>query len=113
MPRNVDPGRRKSLMLLAGAVGSLPILLLRDVEAADVVSEQDELAMQLGYVTEASRADTGRFPKRAEPGGDQQFCRTCQFFKADSDSGTGGCVVFGGRTVRAGGWCNSWFKKTG
>lgn len=87
--------------------------MLRDADASGEVSEEDELAIQLGYVSEASRADTERFPKRAEPAGDEQFCRTCQFFKAGADSESGSCVVFGGRSVRAGGWCNSWFKRAG
>jgi hypothetical protein len=75
--------------------------------AQSQVSESEPLAQELGYRHNAAQVDTQRFPKRAGAQGQNQFCRTCQFFQGGGDWGA--CTVFEGRLVNANGWCNSWF----
>jgi hypothetical protein len=74
-------------------------------------------AVALGYVTDATKADTVKFPKRKDPGGDKQFCNSCLLLqqrglKADGQGGEWGkCAVFIDGLVNVNGWCNSWTPK--
>lgn len=72
----------------------------------------DSMAQQLGYSHDAKTVDTARWTKRAEEGGADQFCRTCQFYQG-ADAQWGPCTIFAEKQVSANGWCNSWFKRAG
>lgn len=102
--------RRRTIML---AFAALPVAALgtaRASEKAGMVSETDDLAVQLGYKADATQVDATKFAKRAGPEGAKQFCSTCQFYeKPDSEDAP--CVVFGGKKVSGKGWCNSWFAR--
>jgi len=74
-------------------------------------------ASALGYVHDAAKTDTVKFPKRTGAEGEKQFCNNCLFYqqgglKAEGMEGEyGKCVLFVDGLVAAKGWCNSWSPK--
>ncbi|CAN5556784.1 high-potential iron-sulfur protein [soil metagenome] len=77
-----------------------------------MVAETEPMAKSLGYHADATKVDTKKWPKRAQPDGKAQFCHTCILFngaKPTTDK-EGACSLFAGKHVAAGGWCNSWAK---
>lgn len=85
---------------------SLPVL------AQDVVSESEPLAQAMGYVADASKVDTSKFPKRAGEAGAQQFCHNCALYAGDADAEFAPCSIFQNRLVAGKGWCNAWVAKS-
>lgn len=88
----------------AAQTGLIPV-----VNAADLplVTEDDPMAVTLGYVAEAARADKAKYPKY-EAG---QECAGCIFYTGPEGSAQGPCGVFPGKAVVAGGWCSTWTAK--
>lgn len=108
----IDADRRRLLRYSAAGLLSLSLATVGRAQTRRV-NESDPLARQLGYKINASKVDTAKFPKRAGPEGAQQLCRNCQFYHGAAGSAWGPCTVFGNRLVSAGGWCNSWFGRSG
>ena len=71
------------------------------------ITEDDPVAAALGYKHDATAVDTSKFPKRAAPGGEEEFCDNCLQYKA-TEEGWGTCAIFPGKLVAAKGWCNVW-----
>lgn len=66
------------------------------------IEESDPVAKALSYVHDAATVDTSAQPRFAAG----QNCGSCaQFQKQDGDAGWGGCAIFPGKLVAAGGWC--------
>jgi hypothetical protein len=63
----------------------------------------DPTAKALGFVPDASKAPN------AKP---NQKCATCAQFQGAAGDATGGCNIFAGKSVPAGGWCMVWVQKT-
>lgn len=76
-------------------------------QAQAKLDEKDPQAVALGYVAEATRADTRKFPKYAAG----QACTTCALYQGKAGDAAGGCPLFAGRQVAAKGWCSAWVKK--
>ena len=78
----------------------------------EMVKPSDSMAQALGYVEDANKADTKKFPKRATPEGKKQFCNNCQFFQGGNDPKVAAapCTIFSGKGVKGSGWCNSWVQ---
>lgn len=72
-----------------------------------MVNEGDAQALALGYVAEATRADTVKF--KSYIGGSQ--CGNCALYTGQAGDAAGGCPLFPSKQVAAVGWCNSWVKK--
>lgn len=75
------------------------------------VSEDDPTAVALGYVHDASKVDTAKFPKRAGAAGATQFCDNCSLYQAGEGEEWGKCSIFPGKLVKGAGWCNAWVAK--
>lgn len=90
------------------ALSAIPITLV----ANDEVSEDEPLAQAMGYVKDASKVDTTKFPKRAGEEGAKQFCHNCALYAGEADSETAPCSIFQNRLVRGAGWCNAWVAKS-
>ena len=94
------------IRLSAGAAASLIIASTATAQET-ALSESDPTALALGYVEDATSVDTAKWPKRASPDGDTQFCNNCSLYRPIDDV-WGGCSIFPGKKVRGAGWCNAW-----
>ena len=90
------------------ALSAIPINLV----AGDDVAEDEPLAQAMGYVADASKVDTAKFPKRAGDAGAKQFCNNCALFAGEADADTAPCSIFQNRPVKGAGWCNAWVAKS-
>ena len=95
--------RRVFLMIVcAGAAG-----FSFEACAQAAVDEKDPQATALGYITDAAKADTKRFPKYAAG----QMCGTCALYQGKPADAAGPCPLFAGKQVVSKGWCSAWAKK--
>ncbi len=90
------------------ALSAIPIQLA----AQDHVTEDEPLAQAMGYVTDATKTDTAKFPKRAGEAGAKQFCHNCALYAGEPDSKSAPCSIFQNRMVEGAGWCNAWVAKS-
>jgi len=72
-----------------------------------LVDEKDPTATALGFVTDATKADTAKFKTYAAG----QNCGSCVLYQSAQGSAQGGCPLFAGRHVKAISWCSSYAKK--
>ncbi|MCY7307841.1 MAG: high-potential iron-sulfur protein [Rhodoferax sp.] len=96
------PRRIFLMTLTAGGVA-----LVSGAHAQAKLDEKDPQAVALGYVAEASKADTKKFPKYAAG----QNCANCALYQGKATDAAGGCPLFGTKQVAAKGWCSAWAKK--
>lgn len=75
--------------------------------ALPMLDEKDVQAAALGYVEDATKADTTRFKNYVT--GNQ--CSNCALYLGKAGEAAGPCPLFAGKTVTAKGWCTSWVKK--
>lgn len=99
-----NPSRRqllKRLTLGATAFTAATALQPRPASAADAkaISPDDPAAKAVSYVENAAQA------KGATPGSN---CANCGLYQGASGSPQGPCQLFGGKLVKAAGWCSSW-----
>jgi hypothetical protein len=95
--------RRCFLMTVAAAgAGVAPL-----AQAQAMVDEKDPQAAGLGYVADAKRVDTKKYPKYAAG----QACTNCALFQGKAADKAGGCPLFAGKQVAGPGWCSAWAKK--
>lgn len=71
------------------------------------LSEKDPQAVALGYVSDATKADTKKYPKYAAG----QACGSCALYQGKPGEAAGNCPLFAGKQVAAKGWCSAWAKK--
>ena len=71
------------------------------------VDPSEAVAVALGYVTDASKADSAKFKTYAAG----QACSNCALFAGKAGDASGPCPLFGGRAVAAKGWCSGYVKK--
>ncbi|MEO6362086.1 MAG: high-potential iron-sulfur protein [Caldimonas sp.] len=75
--------------------------------AQAALSEKDPQAVALGYVSDATKADTKKFSKYAAG----QVCGNCALYQGKAGDAAGNCPLFAGKQVAAKGWCSAWAKK--
>lgn len=97
--------RRTFLMTLAA--GSAALTTAQQAMAQAKLSEKDPQAVALGYVEDATKADTKKYPKYAAG----QVCSNCALYQAKATDPMGGCPLFGTKQVAGKGWCSAWAKK--
>ena len=103
MTQNKLLPRRVFLMTLA-ATGSV---LATGARAQAMVDEKDAQAVALGYVADAKRVDTKKFPKFVAG----QNCTNCALYQGKATDKAGGCPLFAAKQVAGPGWCSAWAKK--
>ena len=101
---NISHPRRVFLMTLAATGAALATRA--QAQAPVLVDEKDPQAVALGYVADAKRVDTKKYPKFA-PG---QHCGNCALYQGKADDKAGPCPLFAGKQVAAAGWCSAWAK---
>ncbi len=87
-------------------VASLGAMRLASAQAV-ALAESDAVAQSLGYREDAAKVDASKFAKYA-PG---QGCANCVFYQGKGSDPSGPCPLFGGKLVKAQGWCNSYTRK--
>ena len=75
--------------------------------AQTALSEKDPQAVALGYVSDATKVDTKKYPKYAAG----QACSNCALYQGKEGDAAGNCPLFAGKQVAAKGWCSAWAKK--
>jgi len=85
-------------------LAGIPIILRANSEK---VAETDPTAVALGYRHDATTVDTKKYPNRATPEGQKQFCHNCKLYQVGAD-GWGGCSIFQAKQVNGEGWCSAW-----
>jgi len=96
--------RRTFLMTVAASGAALGATA---AHAQSKLDEKDAQAIALGYVHDATKADTKKFPKFAAG----QLCNNCALFQGKASDAWGGCPLFPGKQVAGKGWCSAWAKK--
>ncbi|MEO8039292.1 MAG: high-potential iron-sulfur protein [Betaproteobacteria bacterium] len=104
--------RRRMLLkfgsaLVAAAAGSVVSRHGAGAESLDLLEEQDEQALELGYRSDATTVDPDAYPKY-RPG---QVCAGCAVFQGRSGELAGPCLAFPGKAVSARGWCTAWTRR--
>jgi hypothetical protein len=82
-------------------------VLATGARAQAALDEKDHQAQALGYVADAKRVDTPKYPRFAAG----QNCANCMLFKGKAGDKAGGCSIFGTQQVAGAGWCSAWAKK--
>lgn len=94
---------RRVFLMTVGACG----VAMTTTASAQLVDEKDAQASALGYVADASRVDTKKFPKFAAG----QNCTTCALYQGKATDKAGGCALFPAKQVACLGWCSAYAKK--
>ena len=93
-------------------IASAPALTISALARAEeaLIDENNPSAVALGYKHNAADIDTAKYPKKAGPEGAKQLCLNCSLYQPKTEV-LGGCQIFPGKNVAAGGWCNVWAAK--
>lgn len=96
-------GRRffllQTLGVAAAAVATRPAFA-----QTSQLQESDPAAQALGYRSDATKVDKGKYPLYAAGA----HCGNCQFFQGKATDANGGCALFGAKQVAETGWCNGY-----
>jgi hypothetical protein len=106
----VSRRRMISISIAAGSAVTLSSLALRSAKSADApatVDEKDQMAVALGYVSDAKRVDAKTNPSYQAGAA----CAACSWYQGKAGDSAGPCTFFPGKLVAAGGWCKMWSKK--
>ena len=98
---------QRRLFFTTLAAGSAGFAIQADAQALQ--DEKDAQAAALGYVADATRTDTKKYPKYASG----QNCANCALYLGKPADKAGGCPLFAGKQVAGAGWCSAWAKKAG
>lgn len=96
----------RRIFLLTAAAGATTLSLGTRAQTS-MLSDQDPLAKALGYVADASRADSKKFPKFAAG----QHCTNCALYQGKATDAGGSCPLFASKQVAGKGWCSAWAPK--
>ncbi len=105
---------RRDLMksvLVAGTMIPAFGLIARNARGADLtpLDANDPTAKAFGFVTDASKVDVTANPSFKAG----QRCAACAQYQGKPNDATGGCSIFAGHSVPAGGWCKVFVQRPG
>jgi High potential iron-sulfur protein len=95
----------RRVFMMSVAAGGAAMTTVAQAQAK--LDEKDPQAVALGYVADATKVDTKKFPKYAAG----QLCNNCALYQGKAADAWGGCPLFGTRQVAGKGWCSAWAKK--
>jgi hypothetical protein len=95
---------RRVFLMTVAASGAL---ISHVASAQTNLDEKDPKAVGLGYVADATKTDTKKYPRYAAG----QKCSNCALYQGKASDAAGGCPLFAGKTVAGNGWCSAWAKK--
>ena len=96
--------RRQFLFTLTATGAALALPVRAQATLVDATSAQ---ATAVGYVADAKKADTKKYPKFAAG----QNCTTCALYQGKATDKAAACALFPGKQVAGAGWCSAWAKK--
>ena len=99
----MNNNRRTFFMTLAAGTS----LLATSAHSQAKADEKDPQSVALGYVADATKTDTKKYPKYAAG----QICTNCALYQGKASDPWGGCPLFAGKQVAGKGWCSAWAKK--
>ncbi len=97
----------RRVFLIHSACAGAALAMGGQALAQEMLDEKNPQAAALGYVADAKRVDTKKFPKYAAG----QLCTNCALFQGKAADKAGGCPLFAGKQVAGPGWCSAWAKK--
>jgi hypothetical protein len=100
------PSNRRVFLIHCASAAPM-LVLASQAHAQEMVDEKNPQAAALGYVADAKRVDTKKYPKYAAG----QVCTSCALYQGKSTDKAGGCPLFAGKQVAGSGWCSAWAKK--
>jgi len=71
------------------------------------LTEDDPVAMALGYKEDASKVDAAKYPQYKP----EQHCEGCALYTGKVGEAEGPCTVFQNKLVHAKGWCATYAPK--
>ncbi len=89
------------------AIAATTTAVTSPAHAQALVDEKDAQAAALGYVADAKRVDTKKYPKFSAG----QNCTNCALYQGKPADKAAGCPLFAGKQVAGAGWCSAWAKK--
>jgi hypothetical protein len=102
--------RRQFMMTVVPAVAAVATLSTTTgarAQAAVHVDEKDQAAVNVGYIHDATKVDTKKYP--AHKAGDA--CGNCQFYQGKPTDAWAGCLFLVGKQANGKGWCSAYAKK--
>lgn len=93
--------------MMTVAAGGAALALASRAQAADMLDEKSPQAAALGYVSDATKADSKKYAQYAAG----KHCGNCALFQGKATDAAGGCPLFAGKQVATKGWCSAWAKK--
>jgi len=99
--RSTPASRRRFIQITA--TGFAAAMLGGNAHAVEAVSESDPTAVALKYKMDANKA--------AERKDKAAHCANCALYTGKAGAADGPCGAFGGKLVKAQGWCTAWAKK--
>jgi hypothetical protein len=97
--------RTRRVFLITAAATSASLAGVARAQAK--LDEKDPQAVALGYVADATKVDTKKYPKYAAG----QLCSNCALYQGKPADAVAGCPLFAGKVVAGKGWCSAWAKK--
>jgi len=97
---------KKSLFGLTAVVAATIVAPNVYADELPELTEDDPMAMGLGYKKDTATVDAAKQPKHAA----EQNCANCALYTSKSDT-LGTCTIFAGKQVSAIGWCTAYAKK--
>ncbi len=98
------PLQRRVFLMTVAATG---VGISATASAQTLLDEKDPQAVALGYVADAKKVDTKKYPKYAAG----QVCSNCALYQGKATDKQAGCPLFDAKQVAGPGWCNAWAKK--
>ena len=92
---------------MAATAAALTTAAHAQTKVPPMLDAKDPQAVALGYVADATKTDTKKFPKYAAG----QNCTNCALYQGKPTDAAGGCPLFAGKQVAGKGWCSAWVKK--
>jgi len=71
---------------------------------ANLLSEKDPAAVNLGYVADATKADKAKYTQWKAG----QACNNCALYQGKAADATAPCPLFAGKVVAGKGWCSAY-----
>jgi hypothetical protein len=97
-------GLVKALALGVASTAAQPVRLSLSAEPLPKLDEHDPAAVAVGYVENASRVDTKKYPGYVQGSN----CDNCLLLQGKPGNNFRPCSLFQGKLVSVGGWCSGW-----